>query len=460
MPTMRRPSTSTLQSPPQLPVDLLQELSRNPDVGEWPYAHSESKIDAFRDKIVHREVPVDHIWPIEGLSCQRSLLQIAASAGSLHLVYEMIRLGANINITDEYGRTPLFVAVQALTMMDRFPDEPRPPKVGPRTSLVASLLIEQHADVNVTGKFKSCFTMLMGAKVKRWDLIELLIAHGAHEVLEFRDGPLLSEEEKEYISELLRTRPSKRPPRRCPCFSGHLLSDCHGEGPKPFPYHFMCPCQSGSSYAKCCKKRKVSWRDIWNEDRGIIEPWRKDLPVYLPLPYDTITIWFTLRDQDVMTSLPIEKFRRPTDIPLAVAQTGIPPELGNEAIWDSCFQDVSRKGSVDPAFVFAMKMVSWNARPLGRKVPKNYAMDLARIFNEHVDSYIASGQDSRPKLAIEIAAKLGPSCGALYRICEAERCNKQEGRHLQTLKYCQECRMQLAGGLLQCEMPACSLEGS
>ncbi|TDL24226.1 hypothetical protein BD410DRAFT_114075 [Rickenella mellea] len=285
--------------------------------------------------------------------------------------------------------------------------------------------------------------MLMRSKVKHWDLIELLIAHGGREGVGSRDGSKVSMVERTYISELLRTRPCKRPPRPCPCFSGRLLSDCHGKGARPFPHHFMCPCQSGSVYAKCCKKRKVSWRDIWNAEQGIIEPWRKDLPVYLPLSQDAATLLSRIR-KVYRKPLPLtEILRRPTDVPLAVAQVGVPSEIerGNVAMLPVCLGALSRNGSVDPAFAFAMKMVRWHARPLGRKVPKNYATELARTFNKYVDEYIASARDSRNKLEIEIEAKLGSSCGALYRVCEADRCTEQEGRTSAKFKYCQECRM-------------------
>ncbi|TDL24228.1 hypothetical protein BD410DRAFT_114091 [Rickenella mellea] len=134
-------------------------------------------------------------------------------------------------------------------------------------------------------------------------------------------------------------------------------------------------------------------------------------------------------------------FRRPTDVPLAVDQTGLPPEMTHGLILAVCLGPLLEEGAVDPAFAFAMKMVGWNARPLGRKIPKNYATHLAEVFNEHVDDYITSGQDSRNKLEIEIAAKLGSSCGALYRVCEADGCNQQEGCGLRKLKYCPQCRM-------------------
>ncbi|TDL24220.1 hypothetical protein BD410DRAFT_786321 [Rickenella mellea] len=447
------PTTPALKCPPQLPRKLLRELSRNPVVTGGPLAYAQCEIDELRYKVAIRALPVDHSWPIQGTTFHSTLLQIGASTGDLTLAYEMIRLGANVDAIDYRGRTPLLHAIQYLVAADvktegrLLQPESNDPygfqNAGPRMKMVATLLIEQRADVNFIWNDSTCLTILLRSKFKHWDIIGLLMAHGAREGVgpESRNVFVLLREEKERLSELLRTRPSKRPPRPCPCFSGHLLSDCHGKETRPFPYYFLCPCKSGLVYANCCKKRKVSWWDMWNEERGIIETWRKDLPVYLPLPHDTITILLRLRDERLTPSPSSENFRRPTDVPLAVAQTGIPPEMADADILKSCLDAFLRSGSVDPAFAFAMKKVRWNARPLGRKLPKTYAVDLAQAFNEYVDDYVASGQDFRQKMEIEIAAKLGSSCGALYRVCEANGCNEQEGRSLKQLKYCRECRM-------------------
>ncbi|TDL24231.1 hypothetical protein BD410DRAFT_786336 [Rickenella mellea] len=317
------------------------------------------------------------------------------------------------------------------------------PSTGPRIKLVIALLLEQHADVNVVTNNVTCFTVLMRAKFKHWDIIELLIAHGARDDLGSLNGLVLSKEEKKHISELLRTRPSKRPPRPCPCFSRRLLSDCHGKGPKAFPCHFICPCQSGVAYAKCCKKRDIAWREVWNGEQGIIEPWRKDRPVDLPLPMHTTTLLSKLRKETGRPSPPTEMLRRLTDVPLAVDQIGLPPEMpvNGMVLLEIHLNVLLERGLLDPGFVFAVKKASWNARPLGRKIPKKYATDLAQGFNKHVDEYINSGLDSRKAMEIEMASKLGPSCGALYRVCEAQGCKEQEGRRLIKLKYCQKCRM-------------------
>ncbi|TDL24224.1 hypothetical protein BD410DRAFT_854271 [Rickenella mellea] len=385
---------------PGLHEQLLLELVWDPVVTQGVPMFGHRRLDEVRYQVALRAFPADHIWPIEGL--HGTLLQFAINSADVTMVYEAIRLGADVDAKDEKGRTALFHVIQCIVSSDISKERPPihgllwtdpllgnapiHPNATPRMKMMASLLIEHRADVNCVWNDVSCLTFLLQAKVKHWDTIELLIAHGARE---------------------------------------SVVTGLHNAVDRDLSLTtFSVLANRGQSMQNVAKDENSLGGTFGTKTEELLNHGVK-----------------ICLDQDVMTSPPIEKYRRPTDIPLAVAQTGIPPELESVDILGSCLEDVSRKGSVDPAFVFAMKMVRWNARPLGRKVPKNFAMDLARVFNEHVDGYIVSGQDSRPKLEIEIAAKLGPSCGALYRICEAEGCNKQEGRNLKKLKYCRACRM-------------------
>ena len=59
-----------------------------------------------------------------------------------------------------------------------------------------------------------------------------------------------------------------------------------------------------------------------------------------------------------------------------------------------------------------------------------------KMWNEAVDKYIEVSGDPRPRLHIERAAKVGPHGGPLYRHCEAEDCERVEGRDVETLKCC------------------------
>ncbi|TDL24225.1 hypothetical protein BD410DRAFT_838273 [Rickenella mellea] len=143
--------TSTFKCPPQLPRKLLRELARNPVVAGQPVTILQSIFDELRYKIALRTFPVDHLWQIEGSPCQQNLLQIAANIGDLPLAYEMIRLGANLNTTDQYGRTSLFHAVQILKTLALCTEEPQfypvpnnyefDTNMGQRIEKVACLLI-------------------------------------------------------------------------------------------------------------------------------------------------------------------------------------------------------------------------------------------------------------------------------------------------------------------------------
>jgi hypothetical protein len=54
---------------------------------------------------------------------------------------------------------------------------------------------------------------------------------------------------------------------------------------------------------------------------------------------------------------------------------------------------------------------------------------------------IDSGVDSRPRSEIEWAAKIGISLGAMYRACEADGCDKVEGRDIEKMLTCARCKV-------------------
>ena len=58
-----------------------------------------------------------------------------------------------------------------------------------------------------------------------------------------------------------------------------------------------------------------------------------------------------------------------------------------------------------------------------------------------MDEYIILGKDPRPRLDIELAAKIGLHGGPLYRRCESRDCNKVEGRDVDKMKCCAKCKL-------------------
>lgn len=62
-------------------------------------------------------------------------------------------------------------------------------------------------------------------------------------------------------------------------------------------------------------------------------------------------------------------------------------------------------------------------------------------WNAAVDKYINSGVDPRPRSSIEAAAKIGISLGAMYRKCQADGCDKVEGRDIEKMSTCSRCKV-------------------
>ncbi|TDL24194.1 hypothetical protein BD410DRAFT_896906 [Rickenella mellea] len=440
-------------TPPQLPKKFLSELVKHPSMVGVPTGFSDVEFNEARRKLLLRYCSPDQLFPVELTGVHQTFLQIALKPGYVALVCEMIRLGTRIDALDSIGQTALFRAVKEFCKLQHDMEVPSSyaateyynssviPKLAMRLKEIARLLVEHHADVNFSFDGLTCLQMLCRERTKDWELIGILITYGAHDDRTGRNAFNLSTAEEKLIDELYRRRQSRRPPRQCPCLSGRLAPDCHKIGPKPYPSNFLCPCRSTLVYGKCCKRRMVFWREVWNEERGILEPWRVEKPVHIPLPKDTFHIVSKIIGATNRQSPPIEELNRLDDIPSVMTQTGIPIELQDKADWAAHLEDLSRMKLVDPAFAFAMRRVKWNIRPMGRKLPKNFAEFCARSYNENVDEYIATRRDGRGKLDIEIAAKLGPSCGALYRVCEADGCSKQEGRNVAKLKMCQKCKM-------------------
>ncbi|TDL24167.1 hypothetical protein BD410DRAFT_896884 [Rickenella mellea] len=447
----RKPDKVVIGSPPpQLPKKFLSNLRKQACMVGAPTGFSKVEFNQARHDLILHYCPIDELLPVNDTDLRLTFLQIVSEQGYVALVCEMIRLGARIDAPDSIGQTALFRVVKEYCKLQDYMDDPLSyvatqhynsnliPKLAMRLKWIACLLINQHTDVNVGFDGLTCLRMLCKATIKDWELIGLLVTHGAHDDVDGRIAYKLSKAEKQRLNGLFRGRESGRPPCQCPCLSGRVVSECHENQPTPYPSHFLCPCRSVSAYARCCRRRLVAWREVWNDEEGTIETWRVEKPINIPLPKDT----FHVVSKIIGATLPPnEELKRPNELPSVVTQTGIPPELQEKVDWVLHLEDLFRKKLVDRAFAYAMIKTEWHIRPLGRKLPKSYAMFHARSYNECVDDYIANGRDNRKTLDIEIAAKLGPSCGALYRICEADGCSKQEGRNVSKLKMCQKCKM-------------------
>ncbi|THV06566.1 hypothetical protein K435DRAFT_773245 [Dendrothele bispora CBS 962.96] len=96
---------------------------------------------------------------------------------------------------------------------------------------------------------------------------------------------------------------------------------------------------------------------------------------------------------------------------------------------------------LDPAVVFAMDNVDFHPRPWEGLLSKVEGNKRMQEWNAAVDEYIKTPGDTRNRIDIEIEAKIGPHGGPLYRHCEAEECSIVEGRDIQKLQGCSQCRL-------------------
>jgi ankyrin repeat protein len=101
------------------------------------------------------------VLSLSGYAAAQSLCECAIR-GDLDKTNLLIAEGANVNMVDSYGVTPLHFAA------DRGHKE------------IVQLLISKGADVNVVTKY-GLTPLNLATIVKQKDVIELLIRHGAHE---------------------------------------------------------------------------------------------------------------------------------------------------------------------------------------------------------------------------------------------------------------------------------------
>ncbi|KAK7034715.1 hypothetical protein VNI00_012122 [Paramarasmius palmivorus] len=225
----------------------------------------------------------------------KTMLHMAACDGDVALAYEMIRMGIEIDRKDRNDVTALLLSLAKLVIHRNIlslvtgPNFPSPP---PGSSLsealkpeyltkriecdarIATLLIEQHADVN-SGAF-GVTPMSLAAESGRWSIVEVLLYHGARrprtDDLHFAS----TIEKSRYLSILSKTKTSAsdpRPPRPCPCWSGKLLSECHAAEKKPYPDNFICRCgRKNRSFGECCGRRGIQVVEEWDAEDKWIAP--------------------------------------------------------------------------------------------------------------------------------------------------------------------------------------------
>lgn len=138
-------------------------------------------------------------------------------------------------------------------------------------------LIEQHADVNAS--FDNTTPLHEACLTCNWPLIELLLNHGARPTAPTSGTPLPmkllpSKSDQVRYLKIATSIPAdnKRPPRKCPCWSGKTLSRCHGDtsGSHSYPTEYPCICGSGKTYGACScgpSRRNLKVVEMWDGKR-------------------------------------------------------------------------------------------------------------------------------------------------------------------------------------------------
>lgn len=205
----------------------------------------------------HPDLSADHIPAYTNNMAESNkltLLHIGAMGSDPLLVCEMIRIGATIDFPNAHGATALWLAAGAFGKASKMhwapSEDPRK-----RLAFIIQTLVEQRANVNITHHgVTPLHFMCLAAE---WDLIRLLLAHGAHpnSIPVARLFPK-QQDQKRFQTLASNHAGKSRPARPCPCWSGKLLADCHNAGQIPYPHEYVCRCGSGKAHGKCCAKRK------------------------------------------------------------------------------------------------------------------------------------------------------------------------------------------------------------
>ncbi|KAJ3551210.1 hypothetical protein NM688_g4837 [Phlebia brevispora] len=382
---------------------------------------------------------------------KKTYLHWAVRQADVPLTYEMIRMGIDIDCKDREGVTPLFLATECLFsqckmikgiadpwFLQRYPPDIQailvaqadPEAVANHIKCltrIITLLVEQHADVNVS--VFGCTPLYVAAEAGQWEVAELLITHGARRV---------RPESLQTASRFYKTRLSSlqnkaratnpRPARPCPCWSGKLLAECHAASKIRYPDHFLCRCGTRKVYGACCGKRGTELEEHWNGEEKRIKTEQRmgfyDLGVEAEIQHD-----YEIGLQQVKQMLANADDDDDMD------------GLEWKEEWIKYLRTTGRVDNVDPAYMYAFYRTDFFPRPWGGCISKLRAQKLMKVWNTKVDEYIRNEGDTRSAREIEIEAKIGVHGGPLYRRCEAEGCNNIEGREIEKVKYCGRCKL-------------------
>jgi hypothetical protein len=286
---------------------------------------------------------------------QRTYLHHYAMEGDVLALSELIGLGATPDKADSYGITPLHLIfmemakvkspeiavfqIDSKTLMGAA-DRGR---LFSRLAWVARILIEQHTDVKIKVREQSLIGL--SCSWQDWDTVTLLLKHGAT-LSPSTVSCFKSSSDRKRFTDLLRSvgPGHPRPPRVCPCWSGKLVPDCHGQTEQSYRLEFVCVCGSAKTYQQCCYTR----------GKFVTEKWDRKSQRILH-DYDRLaTLPKAIREKFQDLDSYHKKFRERRE---KLGFDSAPPDvLKQQKKWAAEFLS---KGLIDPAFAYAMERANF-----------------------------------------------------------------------------------------------------
>ncbi|KAK7462883.1 hypothetical protein VKT23_007462 [Stygiomarasmius scandens] len=389
---------------------------------------------------------------------KKTYLHKAVKDGDVPLAYEMIRMGILINAVDSDRVTPLFFACSYLRFLHTLYQSLTKPTSSALQSTrkattnpdsiktrmnhvakIATILVEQGAYLDVVAL--RARSLPLAVQAQQWDLVRLFLVHGVRRpTVEETKRLLPSIADRIRLAHMMNEvkAADPRPSRPCPCWSGKLLTECHDTRARlPYPTHFLCVCGRHRPYGSCCLKRNIMVEESWHsEHKNIIPvtiPFRNNLSAEVP---PELRHHFDVGFND------LRRFQEALLIDPALLQGQIVPQsIKNWGTMLLCMLPVIGRedAALDPAFIFALDNVDFVPRPYQRQLTKQEEQRHMQEWNAAIDRYIETSSDSRSRTEIEIATKIASHGGPLFRRCEADGCEKVEGRDIEKMQKCSQC---------------------
>ncbi|CAL1717168.1 unnamed protein product [Somion occarium] len=389
-----------------LPSQLLQQFKDDPVLSTYPSHIYTDTFEKFRFKTVsvknhvfiHDEVslrikiPHSPVMSLEK-DDQRTYLHMAALLGDVPLAYEMIRMGLDLDLRDKWGMTPLFLACTVLREMD----------------------------VVKKTYFPIMFATFGGSRYSCGQAFGWATCRCQYRSWE-PDTPDISADKEKFKSLVDTIKPgSSRPSQPCPCWSGKKLSDCHGVGKHLYPAAFPCRCGQRKAYGSCCAKKQFDIFEAWDPKRRSIQNIAQKR-LAIPMGITDEMFLEGNRYMRELQALGPDMVQRKWNRPRILSQM------------------LAFEPDMDRAFLYTTVHGTFHPRPWDGQLSKAESKTCMEKWNALVDTYIASGVDSRSRFDIELAAKISMSGGPLYKHCDATNCRHVEKRDVPAMKTCGRCQ--------------------